>query len=138
ATAEAAISGTAGLLGRMMKYRDELPGLEKRASRVKRQAIAEQLRSERQKAVSAVAEMLHAYLWATADPTLAHAFVRYVDAILDLYPLTPELVATMVDALRQGLSLPPGLHGAYLELLAEESGGYDGPYIYPMYVSKLL
>src|SRR5215212_7762410 len=72
ATAEAAASATSGLLGRILSYRDQLPGRNPRKAG-ERQAAAENLQAQRHKAVSDLSEVLHEYILAAPDPAVVHA-----------------------------------------------------------------
>ncbi|MFL5733103.1 MAG: hypothetical protein ACJ78Q_07850 [Chloroflexia bacterium] len=127
ATAEAAAHATTGLQHRILSYRDELPSRDPRKARERRE-VAEQLQVQRQELVSGLSEALRGYLLAAPDPGTAGAFVLFVEAMLDLGKLTPELGESMLLVLRLGLPLPAPLQVPYLRLLAEEHGRiWDGP-----------
>ncbi len=103
------------LASRILRYRGELP--DRPAD--DRFAAAERLLEERRQAISTLAAVCQDYVCCTADLAVVPLIVRFAHALLDLGVSIPESLEAVTHVLRSGLSLPPVLQKAYLEILVD-------------------
>jgi hypothetical protein len=101
------------LAERILRRRAELP--ERPASQ--RRAMAAELLSQRRQLLADLAELLHSYARASADPLLIEEVVTFTSRMLDLAPPTRPLADAITLVLRHALELPAELRRPALELL---------------------